>query len=100
MVLAFGDGEIDHLKDWARGELHINLDTRAADSRVPRAENTIRFVKERLRSIQCETTFKKISKETNNRNDKMCHCTHQPIQENIRSAFSNVTQTKSFRKET
>ena len=43
-------------------ELHINLTTCAADSHVPRAENAIRFVKERLRSIQCETPFKNYPK--------------------------------------
>ena len=58
-VSAFGDGKFDHLKDWMRGNLHINLDTCVADSHVPRAENAIRFVKERLRSIQCETLFNK-----------------------------------------
>ena len=48
VVSAFGDSEFDSLKDWMRGELHINLDTCAADPHVPRAENIIRFVKERL----------------------------------------------------
>ena len=43
----------------ARQELHIDLTTCAADSHVPRAENAIRFIKERLRSIQYETPFKK-----------------------------------------
>ena len=57
MVTAFGDGELNHLKDWMRNELHIDLNTCVADSHVPRAENAIRFVKERLRSIQCETPF-------------------------------------------
>ena len=57
MVSAFGDSEFDHLKDWMRGELHIKLDTCTADSHVPRTESAIRFVKERLRSIQCETPF-------------------------------------------
>ena len=57
VVTAFGDGEFDHLKDWMRSELHIDLDSCAADSYVPRAENVIRFVKERLKSIQDETPF-------------------------------------------
>ena len=51
IVTAFGDGAFEHLTDWMRSELHINLITCAADSHVPRAENIIRFVKERLRSI-------------------------------------------------
>ena len=63
VVSVFGDGEFDSLKDWMRGELHINLDTCAADSHVPRAENAIRFVKERLRSIQSETPFDKYPKK-------------------------------------
>ena len=62
VVSAFGNGEFDHLKDWMRGALHINLDTCAADSHVPRIENTIRFMKGRLRSIQCETLFNQYPK--------------------------------------
>ena len=62
VVSAFGDGESDHLKDWMRGELHIDLDAYRVDSHVARAENTIRFVKKRLRSIQCETPFNKYPK--------------------------------------
>ena len=58
----FDDGEFDHLKDSMRSKLNIDLDTCAADLHVPRTKNTIRFVKERLRSIQCETSFKKYSK--------------------------------------
>ena len=37
----------------------MDLVTYAADSHVPRAENAIRFVKKRLRSIQSETQFTK-----------------------------------------
>ena len=62
MVSAFSGGEFDHLNDWIKGELHIGLDTCAVDSQVPRAESAIRFVKERLRSIQCETPFHKYPK--------------------------------------
>ena len=46
--------------DWARQELHLDLTTCAADSHVPCVKNAIRFVKDRLRSIQCETPFTKI----------------------------------------
>ena len=53
------DGIFEHLADWLRNKLHIVLTTGAAGSHVPRAENAIRFVKERLRSIQCEKPFKK-----------------------------------------
>ena len=52
VVSAFGDGEFDHLKDWMRGEIRIDLGTCAVDSHLPRAKNAIRFVKERLRSVQ------------------------------------------------
>ena len=37
----------------------MELVTCEADSNVPRAENTIKFVKEKLRSIQYETPFTK-----------------------------------------
>ena len=63
VATAFGDGAFKHLTHWMRSELHINLTTCAADSHVPRAENAIRFVKERLRSMQCETPFKNIKKD-------------------------------------
>ena len=62
VISAFGDNKFDHLKGWMRGELHINLDTCAADSHVPRAKNAIRFEKERRRSIQYETLFNKYPK--------------------------------------
>ena len=51
IITAFGDGAFKHLADWMRIELHIDLRTCAADSRIPSAENAVRFVKERLRSI-------------------------------------------------
>ena len=57
IITAFGDGVSKHLTNWMRSELHIDLRTCVADSHVLRAENTIIFVKERLRSIQCETLF-------------------------------------------
>ena len=51
VVTAFDNDKFNHLKDWMN-ESHIDLDTCAADLHVPRAESAIRFVKERLRSIQ------------------------------------------------
>ena len=63
VVTTFCNDVFDYLKDWMRSELRIDLDRCAADSHVPRAENTIKFVKERLRSIQCETLFKNIQKD-------------------------------------
>ena len=62
VVSAFSNSEFDHLKDWMRGELHIDIDTCAVDSHVPRAKNAIRFAKKRLRSIQCKTQFNKYPK--------------------------------------
>ena len=62
VVITFSNGEFDHLKNWMKSESHFDLDTCAGDSHVPRTENSIRFLKERLRSIQCETTFKKYPK--------------------------------------
>ena len=37
IVTVFGDSEFEHLKDWMRGKLQIDLDSCAADSHVPRA---------------------------------------------------------------
>ena len=53
----FGDGAFKSIADWAQSELHIDLVTCAANSHVPRAENAIQFVKERVRAIQSETPF-------------------------------------------
>ena len=44
VVTAFGDGSFEHLIDWMRTELYIFLIIFAANSHVPRAEITIRFV--------------------------------------------------------
>ena len=63
MVTASGNGEFDHLNNWMRSKLHIILDTCAADSHVLKAKIAIKFVKEKLRFIQCETLFKKIQKD-------------------------------------
>ena len=50
------------LIDWARIELHVDLVTCAPELHVPRAENAIQFFKERVRSIQSETPFKRYPK--------------------------------------
>ena len=63
VATAFGNGEFDHLTEWMRSELHINLTTCATDSHVLRPENAIRFAKKRFSSIQCETPFKNIQKD-------------------------------------
>ena len=57
-----GDGAFEPLVKWARQELHLYLTACAIDSHVPRAKNAIRFVEERLRSIQCKTPFKKFTR--------------------------------------
>ena len=58
VVTAFGDGAFKHLIKWAQSDLHMYLITCAAASHVPRANNAIRFIKERFRSIQSEHRLK------------------------------------------
>ena len=62
VVTTFGDSAFKHLTNWTRSELHMDLVTCTGDSHVPRAENTIRFVQERPRSIKSETPFTKYPK--------------------------------------
>ena len=47
VISMFWDGAFKSIVNRAQSELHINLVTCAADLHVPRAENTIQFVKER-----------------------------------------------------
>ena len=82
IVSAFGDGAFEPLARWVQHDLHVDLTTCAADSHAPRAHNAIKFVKERLRAIQCELPFRKTG-----------YSTYQLIQEKIRSASSDVTET-------
>ena len=63
VITAFGDVAFEHRTDWMRNKLHITLTICAANSYVPRAENAIRFVKERLKSIQYEIPIKKYPKK-------------------------------------
>ena len=58
-MTAFGDGTFEPIINWARQGFHLHLTTCVADSHVPRAKNAIILVKERLRSIQCETSSTK-----------------------------------------
>ena len=62
VISMFGDGAFKPIVNWAQTELHVDLVTCAADSHVPRAENTIRFVKERVRSVKSETPFNRYPK--------------------------------------
>ena len=57
---ASGDNAFAPLKDWMLEELDIVLTTCDSDSHVPRVENSIKFVKERVRCIQSELPFKKL----------------------------------------
>ena len=47
VTITFADDDFKCIIKWMREELHIYLTTYADDSHVPRAENTIKFVKER-----------------------------------------------------
>ena len=58
----FWDRAFKPIVDWAQSSLHINLVTCATDSHVPRAENAIQFVKERVRAVQSETPFDRYPK--------------------------------------
>ena len=58
----FRDGVFKPIVDWAQTELHVDLVACATDSHVPRAENAIRFVKERVRSVQSKTPFDRYTK--------------------------------------
>ena len=62
IMSVFWDGTFEHLTNWTKSELQIDLVTCAADLHVSRAKNTIRLVKERLKSIQSETPFTKYPK--------------------------------------
>ena len=59
IISMFGDRMFGPLINWARIELKVDLVICAPESHVPSAENTIQFVKERVRSIQSETPFKR-----------------------------------------
>ena len=60
IVTASGDNAFDPIKEWMKKELKIVLTTCDSDSHVPRAENTIKFVKEQVRCVQSEMPFKKL----------------------------------------
>ena len=59
VISALGDLAFDPMKKWVKDELNITLTTCDTDSHVPRAENAIKFVKERVRCIQSETGYTK-----------------------------------------
>ena len=53
------DLAFEPMKQWVQDGLNIFLTTCDADSHVPRAENAIKFVKERVQCIQSKIGFKK-----------------------------------------
>ena len=57
---ASGDNTFAPLKEWMLEELDIVLTTCDSDSHVPRVENAIKFVKERVRCVQSELPFRKL----------------------------------------
>ena len=59
VISASGDLAFESMKKWVKDELNITLTTCDTDSHVPRAENAIKFVKERVRCIQSKTNFRK-----------------------------------------
>ena len=63
VLTIFADGEFEPLIEWARTELKVDITLCAPDSHVPKAKNAIRFVKERLRAIQCKTPFTRYPKK-------------------------------------
>ena len=65
VVTSFGASTFKNVIKWAQNELHMDLVTCAADSYVLRAENVIRFMIERLRSIQSKTLFTKYPSSSN-----------------------------------
>ena len=59
VISASGDLAFEPMKEWIKDELNVTLTTCDVDSHVPRAENAIKFVKERVRCIQSELEFTK-----------------------------------------
>lgn len=57
---ASGNNAFAPLKEWMLEDLDIVLTTCDSDSHVPRIENSIKFVKERVRCVQSELPFEKL----------------------------------------
>ena len=58
----FADNAFKPLNTWMRQDLYVDLITCTADLHLPRAENAIRFVKERVGCIQSESLFTRYPK--------------------------------------
>ena len=63
VISVSGDLAFEPMKQWVKDELTITLTTCDADSHIPRAENAIKFVKERVRCIQSELGFSKFPRQ-------------------------------------
>ena len=48
------------LKDWTMNTHQVQLTVCGADGHVPLAENAIKFIKERVRCMQCNMPFKRL----------------------------------------
>ena len=59
VISVSGDLAFEPMKQWIKDELNVTLTACDADSHVPRAENAIKFVKERVQCIQSELGFTK-----------------------------------------
>ena len=62
VISASGDRAFVPMTQWVKDELNITLTACDTDSHVPRAENAIKFVKERVCCIQSGTGYTKFSK--------------------------------------
>ena len=62
VISMIGDGAFKPIVNLAQTELYVDLVACAADSNLPRAENAIQFVKERMRAVQSETPFDRYPK--------------------------------------
>ena len=58
VISVSGDLSFEPMKQRVQDELNITLTTCDADSHVPRAENAIKFVKERVQCIQSKMGFR------------------------------------------
>ena len=59
VISASGDLAFEPMKEWVKDESNRTLTRCDTDSHVPRAENTIKFLKERVQCIQSKTGFRK-----------------------------------------
>ena len=82
-----------------RHELHVDLTTCALNLHVPRAKNAIRFVKERVRCIQSETSFIKYLRRLTIEMVKQVTVLINSFNRKPGGSSSNITQTNIVHKE-